>query len=144
MCNKTWSLTKSLFEELNCVLGTWWFVRVLHVAPHPHPLLITGNEWQQLSRRTLSATLPACVWVCVYESERERQTAREADGKEGFGNRSESSHSDYHCPLFLRHQPLFYLFSMIFYINDSPFGPPLWKSSVLSWLTGCYCIRRRE
>lgn len=42
--------------------------------PYPHPQLITVNEWQQLSRRTLSATLP------VRERERGRTEKRDSAG----------------------------------------------------------------
>lgn len=61
-------MSQELGSSIYCVYST-----VLHVAPpHPHPQLITVNEWQQLSRRTLSATLPA------RERERERTEKRDS------------------------------------------------------------------
>lgn len=43
----------------------------------PSPRLVTVNEWQQLSRRTLSTTLPG-----LWQSERERERVRVCEGTE--------------------------------------------------------------
>lgn len=57
-------------DFLCCWCDFWCVCRVLlnreEVCMWQAPLeLVTVNEWQQLSRRTLSATLTACVCVCV-------------------------------------------------------------------------------
>lgn len=67
-------------QQLNLVVPQSVFVGQFYMRdPHPHPQCITVNEWQQLSWRTLSATLPACV--SAWERERARERERESEGR---------------------------------------------------------------
>lgn len=60
---------KFVLRTTQCVCcrgsGVCWSLAGRRFESGSPPELVTVNEWQQLSRRTLSATLSVCVCVCV-------------------------------------------------------------------------------